>query len=164
MTSSELRKKFLEFFEKNGHKIISSAPLIPSDEEQLSGKEKVLFTSAGMQPLIPYLSGQKNPPAKKLADSQMCLRTDDIEEVGDLTHHTFFEMLGNWSIGDYWKKEAIELSFKFLTDELKISKEKLFISVFKGDEDAPKDEESAQAWKEQGIAEDRIIYLGKEHN
>lgn len=164
MTSSQLRKKFLEFFDKRGHTVIPSAPLVPSEEEQLFGKEKVLFTSAGMQPLIPYLSGQKEPPAKRLADSQKCLRTDDIEEVGDLIHHTFFEMLGNWSIGDYWKKEAIELSFRFLTEELNIPKEKLFISVFKGDEDAPKDEESAKAWKDLGIEDDRIIYLGKEHN
>lgn len=164
MRSQELRSKYIKFFEKSGHLVIPSASLVPSEEEQLEGKEKVLFTSAGMQPLIPYLTGQKEPPSKKLVDVQKCLRTDDIEEVGDLTHHTFFEMLGNWSIGDYWKKEAIEFSFKFLTEELQIPIEKLYISVFAGDTDTPKDEESAQVWKGLGISENRIIYLGKEHN
>ncbi|MDD5146944.1 MAG: alanine--tRNA ligase [Candidatus Daviesbacteria bacterium] len=164
MTSQELRAKFLKFFEKNDHKIIPSASLVPSEEEQLEGKEKVLFTSAGMQPLIPYLTGQKEPPNKKLADVQKCLRTDDIEKVGDAVHHTFFEMLGNWSIGDYWKEEAIRLSFEFLTQELEIPIEKLAISVFAGDEDAPKDEESAQIWKSLGISEKRIFYFGKNHN
>ncbi len=164
MNSSDVRKKYLEFFEKNGHKIIPSADLVPSDEEQLEGKEKVLFTTAGMQPLIPYLTGKKEPPAKKLVDCQKCLRTDDIDEVGDDTHHTFFEMLGNWSIGDYWKDTAIEMSFEFLTEELKIPKEKLAVSVFAGDDDAPKDMESAEAWKNLGLSDARIAYLGKEHN
>ncbi|MDD5415546.1 MAG: alanine--tRNA ligase [Candidatus Daviesbacteria bacterium] len=164
MTSQELRAKFLKFFEKNDHKIIPSASLVPSEEEQLEGKEKVLFTSAGMQPLIPYLIGQKEPPSKRLANVQKCLRTDDIEKVGDAVHHTFFEMLGNWSIGDYWKEEAIRLSFEFLTQELGIPIEKLAISVFAGDEDAPKDEESAQIWKSLGISEKRIFYFGKNHN
>ena len=164
MTSQELREKFLKFFEKNDHKIIPSASLIPSEEEQLAGKEKVLFTSAGMQPLIPYLTGQKEPPSKRLVNVQKCLRTDDIEEVGDEIHHTFFEMLGNWSIGDYWKEEAVRLSFEFLTKELEIPIEKLAITVFAGDEDAPKDEESAGVWKSLGIPEDRIFYFGKSHN
>ncbi len=164
MTSQELRQKFLNFFERNEHMIISSASLVPSEDEQLTGKEKVLFTSAGMQPLIPYLTGQKEPPGKKLADVQKCLRTDDIEEVGDEVHHTFFEMLGNWSIGDYWKDKAIKLSFEFLTKELEIPIEKLAVTVFAGDEDAPKDEESAGVWKELGISEERIFYFGKSHN
>lgn len=164
MTGKDLREKFLKFFEKNGHKIIPSSSLIPSEEEQLAGKEKVLFTSAGMQPLIPYLVGKPHPAGKKLADVQKCLRTDDIEEVGDTTHHTFFEMLGNWSLGDYWKDEAIRLSFEFLTKELEIPIEKLAITVFTGDKDTPKDEESVQAWKNLGIPQEKIFYFGKEHN
>ncbi len=164
MTGQELREKFLKFFEKNDHKIIPSASLIPSEDEQLAGKEKVLFTSAGMQPLVPYLTGQKEPPSKRLVDVQKCLRTDDIEEVGDEVHHTFFEMLGNWSIDDYWKEEAIRLSFEFLTQELEIPIEKLAITVFAGDEDAPKDEESAKVWKSLGIPEKGIFYFGKSHN
>jgi alanyl-tRNA synthetase len=164
MTSSGIRQKYLDFFEKKGHQVIPSAPLVPSDEQQLEGKDKVLFTTAGMQPLIPFLTGKKEPPSKRLVDCQKCLRTDDIDEVGDDTHHTFFEMLGNWSIGDYWKKEAIEMSYKFLTEELKIPKEKLAVSVFAGDSDAPKDEEAAKTWIDLGIPEDRIAYLGKEHN
>ena len=164
MTSNELREKFLRFFEEKGHKIIPSASLVPSDEEQLAGKEKVLFTSAGMQPLIPYLIGKTHPAGNKLANIQKCVRTDDIEEVGDGIHHTFFEMLGNWSLGAYWKDEAIELSFKFLTEELKIPIEKLAVSVFAGDNDAARDGESADKWKSLGISEKRIAYLGKEHN
>ncbi|MBI2196256.1 alanine--tRNA ligase [Candidatus Daviesbacteria bacterium] len=167
MTSQELRLKFINFFKNHSdlpHQEISSASLVPSEEEQLVGKEKVLFTSAGMQPLIPYLTGQKEPPSKRLVDVQKCLRTDDIEEVGDEVHHTFFEMLGNWSIGDYWKEGAIKLSFEFLTKELEIPIEKLAITVFAGDGDAPKDEESAGVWKSLGIPEDRIFYFGKSHN
>jgi alanyl-tRNA synthetase len=164
MTSNELRKKFLDFFKENGHTIIDSASLVPTDEEQLEGKEKVLFTTAGMQPLIPYLLGKSYPKGRRLVNVQKCLRTDDIEEVGDDTHHTFFEMLGNWSLGDYWKDMAIELSYKFLIEELEIPKEKLAVSVFAGDDDAPKDEESANKWKELGVSEDRIAYLGKEAN
>lgn len=164
MDSKILRKKFLDFFKRNDHLIIPSASLVPSEEEQLAGKEKVLFTSAGMQQLIPYLMGKPHPKGKKLADVQKCLRTDDVEEVGDATHHTFFEMLGNWSLGAYWKDGAIELSFKFLIEELNIPIEKLAISVFAGDEDAPRDEESANKWKELGIPEKRIAYLGKEAN
>ncbi|MBI4100568.1 alanine--tRNA ligase [Candidatus Microgenomates bacterium] len=165
--AQELRQKFINFFKNHPdlpHQEIPSASLVPSGEEQLVGKEKVLFTSAGMQPLIPYLTGQKEPPSKRLVDVQKCLRTDDIEEVGDEVHHTFFEMLGNWSIGDYWKKEAIRLSFEFLTKELEIPIEKLAVTVFAGDEIASKDEESAEVWKSLGIAEDRIFYFGKSHN
>ncbi len=164
MKAQDLREKFLKFFEKNHHVIIPSASLVPSEEEQLAGKEKVLFSSAGMQQLIPYLMGKPHPKGNKLADVQKCVRTDDIEQVGDATHHTFFEMLGNWSLGDYWKDEAIELSFKFLTEELKVPIEKLAISVFAGDKDTPKDEESANKWKDLGISEKRIAYLGKEAN
>lgn len=167
ITGKQLRQKYLDFFKNYPgleHHVLDSAPLIPSDEEQLEGKEKVLFTTAGMQPLIPYLTGKKEPPFKRLVDCQKCVRTDDIEEVGDNTHHTFFEMLGNWSIGDYWKKEAIEMSYKFLVEELGIDKEKLFVTVFEGDEDAPRDEDAANAWKEMGISEVRISYLGKEDN
>ncbi|MBI2022406.1 alanine--tRNA ligase [Candidatus Daviesbacteria bacterium] len=164
MTSEELREKFLKFFEKNNHAIIPSASLVPSDEEQLEGKEKVLFTSAGMQPLIPYLLGQPHPKGKRLVNVQKCLRTDDINEVGDLTHHTFFEMLGSWSLGDYFKKQAIELSFKFLTEELNIPIEKLAVSVFAGDSDAPRDEESVEIWRSLGIPAERIFYFGKENN
>ena len=164
MTAQELRKKFLDFFESRGHTVIPSASLVPSEEEQLAGKEKVLFTSAGMQPLIPYLMGKPHPKGKKLVDVQKCVRTDDIEEVGDATHHTFFEMLGNWSLGAYWKDEAIGLSFDFLTKELQIPRERLAVSVFSGDDDATRDEESAKKWKELGIPEKRIAYLGKEDN
>ncbi len=164
MTSQELRKKFLDFFASHNHKIIPSASLVPSPEEQLGGKQEVLFTSAGMQPLIPYLLGKTHPQGKRLANVQKCLRTDDIDEVGDSVHHTFFEMLGNWSLGAYWKDEAIKLSFEFLTKELNIPLEKLAVSVFAGDKDAPRDEESAGVWKSLGTPEDRIFYFGKEHN
>jgi alanyl-tRNA synthetase len=164
MTSEELRNKFLKFFEKNNHAIIPSSSLVPSEEEQLAGKKEVLFTSAGMQPLIPYLLGKPHPKGNRLVNCQKCLRTDDIEEVGDMTHHTFFEMLGSWSLGDYGKDKAIELSFRFLTEELKIPIEKLAVTVFAGDEDAPKDEELAKKWAEWGIPKERIFYLGKEHN
>lgn len=164
MTAKELREKYVKFFENKGHKKLDSFPLIPDDKQQLEGKEKVLFTSAGMQPLIPYLTGKEEPPSRRLVDCQKCLRTDDIDEVGDTTHHTFFEMLGNWSIGDYWKKEAIEYSFEFLTKELKLPVKKVAVSVFAGDSDAPRDEESAVIWQQLGIPMSRIFYLGKEHN
>lgn len=174
MKASELREKYLKFFENSprNHKRLGSFPLVPRDEQQLEGKEKVLFTSAGMQPLIPYLTGKEVPPSKRLVDCQKCLRTDDIEEVGDLVHHTFFEMLGNWSIGDYWKEDTIAWSFEFLTDKewLGLEIEKLAVSVFAGDDDAPRDEESAAIWLRQktkegkSIPKERIFYLGKEHN
>lgn len=164
MMGSELRQKYIEFFTSHRHIQIPAAPLVPSVDQQLEGKEEVLFTSAGMQPLIPYLLGRPNDNGKRLVDYQKCLRTDDIEEVGDLVHHTFFEMLGNWSLGDYWKEEAISMSFDFLTKELNIPVEKLAVTVFAGDETAPKDEESANAWKKMGLPENRIFYLGKEHN
>jgi len=146
----------LDFFEKRGHKIIHSASLIPENDPT------VLFTTAGMHPLVPYLLGEKHPQGKRLVNIQKCVRTGDIDEVGDDTHLTFFEMLGNWSLGDYWKEEAIKLSFEFLTKELKIPLERLAISCFGGDErvsQVPKDTESFDIWKSLGIPEKRIAYI-----
>jgi len=158
MTSSELRKLFLEFFNRKGHVIIPSASLIPENDPT------VLFTTAGMHPLVPFLLGEKHPSGKKLTNAQKCIRTVDIDEVGDDTHNTFFEMLGNWSLGDYWKEEAIKWSYEFLTKELKILPERLAISCFAGDDDAPKDEESAEIWESLGIKKERIAFLPKEDN
>ena len=129
MRSGEIRKKFLDFFAKKEHQVIPSAPLVPENDPT------VLFTTAGMHPLVPYLLGQPHPLGKRLCNVQKCLRTDDIETVGDDTHLTFFEMLGSWSLGDYFKKEAIEWSFQFLTKELGLPLQKLAISVFKGEKD-----------------------------
>ncbi|NQU83439.1 MAG: alanine--tRNA ligase [Parcubacteria group bacterium] len=156
MTAKELRKKYLNFFEKKGHKIIPSASLIPENDPT------VLFTTAGMHPLVPYLMGEKHPRGKRLVNFQKCLRTGDIEEVGDNWHLTFFEMLGNWSLNDYWKKEAIEWSFEFLTKELKIPIEKLAVSVFKGDKNAPEDRESYRIWKALGIS--KVYKYSKKDN
>ena len=161
MKSNELRQKYLDFFEKNGHKIVPSASLIP---EETGASQKTLFITAGMQPLIPFLLGQKHPEGKRIVDIQKCFRTVDIDEVGDDTHHTFFEMLGNWSLGDYWKKESIQWSFEFLTKELNIPLEKLAVSCFAGDENAPKDEESAGIWESLGVKKERITFLPKEDN
>lgn len=158
MDSRELIKKYLEFFEKKGHKVIPSAPLIPENDPS------VLFTTAGMHPLVPYLLGEEHPAGKRLTDNQLCLRTDDIDEVGDPFHHTFFEMLGNWSLGDYWKKEAISMSFKFLTEELGIDPSKLWVTCFEGDKDAPKDVESSEIWENLGIPSKRITFLPKKDN
>lgn len=158
MTSQELREKYLKFFENKGHKIIPSASLIPENDPS------ILFTTAGMHPLVPFLLGQSHPQGKKLVDIQKCVRTNDIDEVGDLCHHTFFEMLGNWSLGNYWKKEAITFTFEFLTAELKINPEKLFVTCFAGDGDAPKDIESAQVWESLGIPKERIFFNGKKEN
>ncbi len=143
MTVSQLREKFLAFFREKGHEILPSASLLPENDPT------VLFTTAGMHPLVPFLVGEKHPGGKRLASSQKCVRTDDIEEVGDNRHLTFFEMLGNWSLGDYFKREAIEWSFEFLTDEkwLHINPEKLYVSVFEGDADAPRDDESVGIWQ-----------------
>ena len=156
MKRKELIKKYLEFFKSKGHKEIPNASLAPKEDPT------VLFTTAGMHPLVPYLLGQKHPLGKKLVGIQKCIRTGDIDEVGDETHHTFFEMLGNWSLGDYWKKEAIEYSFEFLTKILKIPKEKIEVSCFNGDKDSPKDTESEKIWKSLGIS--KIKFLGKEDN
>lgn len=160
LTSNELRKLYLEFFKSKGHAVIPSASLIPENDPT------VLFTTAGMHPLVPYLLGEKHPAGTRLTDVQKCVRTGDIDEVGDASHCTFFEMLGNWSLGDYFKKEAISWSFEFLTGEqwLGIPKEKLYFTCFAGDENAPRDEESFNYWREQGVAEDHIFFLPKEHN
>jgi len=158
MNAKELKKKYLEFFKNKEHKIISSASLIPEHDPT------VLFTTAGMHPLVPFLIGQPHPQGKKLVDVQKCIRTVDIDNVGDPGHLTFFEMLGNWSLGDYFKKEAIEWSYEFLTKVLGFDPAKLYITVFKGDKDAPKDSESVSVWKELGIPSERIYYLPKEDN
>jgi len=160
LTSEQLRELYLKFFESKGHKIIPSASLIPENDPT------VLFTTAGMHPLVPYLLGEKHPEGTRLTDVQKCVRTGDIDEVGDSSHCTFFEMLGNWSLGDYFKKEAISWSYEFLTSEkyLGIPKENLAFTVFEGDDNAPRDTESAFLWKSCGIAEDKIFYLPKENN
>lgn len=158
MENIDLKEKYLKFFEKNGHKIIPSAPLIPENDATC------LFNTAGMQPLVPYLMGQPHPLGKRLVDVQKCVRLTDLEEIGDKTHHTFFEMLGNWSLGDYFKKESITWSFIFLTKELHIPTEKLAVTVFAGNNLIPRDETSAQIWKSLGIPEERISYLDEKHN
>lgn len=164
MTAQELRQKFLKFFESKDHKIIPSVSLVPSEKVDLAGTQKVLFTTAGMHPLVPYLLGKGHPEGKRLVNVQRSLRTDDIEEVGDATHNTFFEMLGNWSLGDYWKKEAIGWSYEFLTKALGISSDKLAVTIFEGDKDAPQDEESAHIWKQLGIHDNRIFPRPKRDN
>ena len=160
LTSESLRQLYLKFFEEKGHKIIPSASLIPENDPS------VLFTTAGMHPLVPYLLGEKHPEGTRLTDVQKCVRTGDIEDVGDPSHCTFFEMLGNWSLGDYFKKEMIAWRYEFLTSEkyLGIPVEKLAVTVFEGDEDAERDEESAGYWEQAGIPKDRIFYLPKKHN
>ncbi len=158
MRAIDIRNKYLEFFEEHGHKIIPSAPLIPENDPS------VLFTTAGMQPLVPYLLGQKHPKGTRLTDFQKCVRTNDIDEVGDNRHLTYFEMLGNWSLGDYFKEESIKMSFDFLTKCLGIPVEKLFVTCFAGDEDCSKDTVSENTWKEVGIPEDHIFFFGKEEN
>jgi len=160
MKAKELKKKYFKFFKEKKHALISSASLIPEHDPT------VLFTTAGMHPLVPYLMGQPHPEGKRLVDVQKCIRTGDIDEVGDPSHLTFFEMLGNWSLGDYWKKEAIEWSYEFLTSKkwLGLDKNKLFVTVFAGDKDAPRDEESVKFWKSIGIPGKRIFYLPKKDN
>lgn len=158
MKAIEIRNKYLKFFEKHGHKIIPSSPLIPENDAS------VLFTTAGMQPLVPYLLGEKHPQGTRITDYQKCLRTVDIDEVGDNRHLTYFEMLGNWSLGDYFKEESIQMSYDFLTKELEIPVEKLSVTCFAGDEDAPRDDISANCWKKAGIPEERIYFFGKEDN
>ncbi len=158
MNANDLRKKYLDFFKAQGHSVIPSASLIPENDPT------VLFTTAGMHPLVPYLLGAKHPAGTRLTDVQKCVRTGDIDEVGDASHLTFFEMLGNWSLGDYFKKEAITWSYTFLTKELGIPVEKLAVSVFAGDDDCPRDEESAKIWEECGIPKERIFFLPKKNN
>jgi len=151
---------YLEFFQKNGHKVIANASLVPDNDPT------ALFISAGMHPLVPYLLGQPHPSGTKLVNVQKCLRTSDVDEVGDSFHLSFFEMLGNWSLGDYFKAESIPWSYEFLTSEewLNIDKEKISVTVFAGDEDAPRDEESAGIWRSLGMPDERIYYLPKEDN
>ena len=158
MKTIDLRNKFLKFFESKGHVVIPSAPVVPENDPS------VLFNTAGMQPLVPYFKGQVHPYGTRLCDYQKCMRTNDLDEVGDVTHHTFFEMLGNWSLGDYFKEESIKYSFEFLTNELEIPVEKLAITVFKGNEIIGADEEAASIWKSLGIPEERIGYMGEEDN
>lgn len=158
MNRKELITKYIEFFKSKDHKVIPNVSLIPENDPT------VLFITAGMQPLVPFLRGQPHPSGKRLAGVQKCIRTNDIEEVGDTTHHTLFEMLGNWSLGDYFKKGAIEYSFEFLTQSLKIPKERLAVSVFEGDIDAERDMEAKEIWSKLGIKDKRIVFLGKKDN
>ncbi|MFA6424439.1 MAG: alanine--tRNA ligase, partial [Candidatus Magasanikbacteria bacterium] len=162
ITSKELRQKYLEFFASKDHKIIPSASLIPENDPT------VLFTTAGMHPLVPYLLGEKHPEGKRLTNIQKCIRTQDIDEVGDTRHDTFFEMMGNWSLGDYFKKETIEWSFEFLTSPkyLGLDLRKLAVSVFAGEPEnnIPRDEEAAGIWKSLGMPENRIAYLPRKNN
>ena len=160
ITIDELRSKYIDFFKSKGHVEISGRSLIPENDPT------VLFTTAGMHPLVPYLMGEPHPAGTRLTDVQKCVRTGDIDDVGDASHLTFFEMLGNWSLGDYFKKESIAYSFEFLTDEkyLGIPIDKLSFTVFEGNEDAPRDEESASIWESLGVSKDRIFFLPKEDN
>ena len=157
VTSAELRAMFLRFFQERGHAVIASASVIPENDPT------VLFTTAGMHPLVPYLLGAKHPEGTRLTDVQKCIRTGDIDEVGDASHLTFFEMLGNWSLGDYFKKEAISWSWEFLTSPewLGLDPDRLAFSVFAGDEDAPADTEAHDLWRACGVKEDHIFYLPK---
>ena len=160
ITSQFLREKFLQFFSERGHAVIPSASLIPENDPS------VLFTTAGMHPLIPYLMGQKHPKGNRLCDVQKCVRTGDIEEVGDDSHLTFFEMLGNWSLGDYFNHQSIAWSYEFLTSKqyLGLDPDRISVTVFAGDEDAPRDDDSAAVWQQCGIPKERIFYLPKKNN
>lgn len=165
MTSAEIRKRFLDFFEKRGHSILPSASLVPENDPS------VLFNTAGMQPLVPYLLGEKHPNGSRLADIQKCVRTNDIDEVGDNTHLTFFEMMGNWSLGDYWKEESIAWSYELLTSKdegFGLNPQRLYVTCFEGDENAPKDTESAEIWQKifekHGVTGERIYFRPKEKN
>lgn len=158
MNARELKDIFVNFFVSKNHVEIPSATLIPENDPS------TLFISAGIQPLVPYFLGKKHPSGDRLVNVQKCVRTGDIEEVGDTVHHTFFEMLGNWSLGDYFKEGMIPWSFEFLTKTLNIPINKLAVSVFAGDADAPKDEETSELWQKQGILKSRIAYLPKENN
>ena len=160
MKATELRKKYIDFFIEKGHKLIKSASLVPENDPT------VLFTTAGMHPLVPFLIGEKHPAGQKLVGIQKCVRTCDIDEVGDVYHLTFFEMLGNWSLGDYFKKEAIDYSFDFLTNPkwLNLALDKLAFTVFKGDNDAPFDKEAYEHWIKLGVSGERIAKLSKKDN
>lgn len=152
MKNINLREKYIEFFESKGHVMIPSAPVVPENDPS------VLFNTAGMQPLVPYLKGQAHPKGTRLCDYQKCVRTNDLDSIGDTTHHTFFEMLGNWSLGDYFKKEAVEWSFEFLTKWLEIPVSHLAVTVFSGNDLVPRDTETAKYWMECGISEKKIAY------
>lgn len=158
MTASELRKMYVDFFKEKGHKVIASASLLPENDPT------VLFTTAGMHPLVPYLLGETHPQGRRLTDVQKCLRTGDIDEVGDDTHLTFFEMMGNWSLGDYFKEEAISMSFEFLTNVLNIPIERIAVTVFEGDLTVPKDTETETIWKNKGLKQTQIYFYGREEN
>lgn len=158
MKAIEIRNKYLNFFKNHGHKVIPSAPLIPENDPS------VLFTTAGMQPLVPYLLGERHPEGTRLTDFQKCLRTNDIDEVGDNRHLTYFEMMGNWSLGDYFREESVAMSFEFLTKELGIPVEKLSVTCFAGDNNAPRDTVTAECWKKAGIPEEKIYFYGKDDN
>ncbi len=158
ITRKELIQKYIEFFKSRGHEEIQNSSLVPENDPT------VLFTTAGMHPLVPFLLGEKHPQGKRLVNVQKCIRTGDIEEVGDSCHHTFFEMLGNWSLGDYFKEEAIKMTFEFHTKILGIPLERYAVSVFAGEEKILKDEESANVWKSLGISDKRIAFLGKKDN
>ncbi|MCL2509834.1 MAG: alanine--tRNA ligase [Methanomassiliicoccaceae archaeon] len=158
MDAQELRDAYVNFFIERGHTYIRSASLVPENDPT------VLFTTAGMHPLVPYLLGEKHPGGKRLVNFQKCIRTGDIEEVGDASHLTFFEMLGNWSLGDYFKKESIEFSYDLLKDVLKIDKEQLAVTAFEGEKGIPKDTETAEHWKSHGMREDQIFFYGRKDN
>ncbi|MBI2552651.1 alanine--tRNA ligase [Candidatus Uhrbacteria bacterium] len=160
MTTAELRQKYLDFFAARGHIIVPSSSLLPENDPT------TLFTGSGMQPMIPYLLGETHPKGKRLADSQKCFRTQDIEEVGDNRHTTFFEMLGNWSLGDYFKREQLPWLFEFLTKELGIPRERLWVTCFEGDpaHNLPKDTESAKIWENLGFSKERILFYGSKNN
>ena len=158
MKTINLKDTYLNFFESKGHKVIPSAPIIPENDPTC------LFNTAGMQPLVPYLKGEPHPEGTRLTDVQKCFRTNDLDSIGDTTHHTFFEMLGNWSLGDYFKEEAITWSFELLTKHLNIPVERLAVTVFKGNDIVPADTESAEIWKRNGIKEERIAFLGDDNN
>lgn len=158
MKAIEIRNKYLNFFKKHGHAVIPSASLIPENDPS------VLFTTAGMQPLVPYLLGEKHPEGTRLTDYQKCVRTNDIDEVGDNRHLTYFEMLGNWSLGDYFKEESIAMSYEFLTKELEIPSEKISVTCFAGDEDCERDMKVYECWRKAGIPDERIYFFGKEDN
>lgn len=158
MTSEQLRKLYLDFYAGKAHAVIGSASLIPENDPT------VLFTTAGMHPLVPYLLGEKHPAGNRLADVQICVRTGDIDEVGDASHCTFFEMLGSWSLGDYFKKDAIAWSYEFVIDKLGFSPDKFAVTVFGGDEVCPRDEESADCWRRAGAKDKNIFFLGRKHN
>jgi len=158
MKAADLKKKYLDFFVTKGHKILPNVSLVPENDPT------ALFINSGMHPLVPYLLGEPHPLGQRLVSNQRCLRTQDIEKIGNSSHLTFFEMLGNWSLGDYWKKEAIEWSWEFLTKELNLDPQKISVTCFAGDKDSPKDEETAQIWQSLGIPSSRIYFLGEEDN